>query len=164
MSFRDDKRGQAIQVGAVLLFATLIIAFSTYQAFVVPSQNKAVEFDHNQRVQGDLQELRSAIAAMSSTDSRRSTAVQFGTQFPNRALFLNPPDPSGELSVTPYENGVEIGNLTAEDSNGYWNDESQSYTTSILGYAPRYSGTSGRRIRCTSTRCCTTASQIGEPT
>ena len=37
-----DERGQAIQIGAVLLFGLLIISFASYQAFVVPNQNKQI--------------------------------------------------------------------------------------------------------------------------
>ncbi|MFC6976212.1 hypothetical protein ACFQL1_18425 [Halomicroarcula sp. GCM10025709] len=64
MEFVGDERSQSIQVGAVLLFAVLIIAFSTYQAFVVPDQNRQIEFNHNQEVQQQLQDLRNAIVSM----------------------------------------------------------------------------------------------------
>jgi len=64
MQFWGDDRGQAIQIGAVLLFGILIISFSSYQAFVVPNQNEQVEFNHNQRVQGQLQDVRNAIVSM----------------------------------------------------------------------------------------------------
>ena len=67
MELRDDDRAQAIQIGAVLLFGILVISFSTYQAFVVPNQNENVEFNHNQRVQGQLQEVRNAIVSMPGT-------------------------------------------------------------------------------------------------
>ncbi|MDZ7746206.1 MAG: hypothetical protein U5K28_06720 [Halobacteriales archaeon] len=52
--FRGDTRGQSVQVGVIILFAFAIIAFTSYQAVVVPQQNQQVEFDHNQEVQSDM--------------------------------------------------------------------------------------------------------------
>ena len=44
MRFRDDTRGVTVQVGAVLLFATIIIALSVYQATVVPAASAGASF------------------------------------------------------------------------------------------------------------------------
>jgi len=54
----DDERGQAIQIGAVILFSFVVIGFSLYQATVVPDQNSEVEFNHNQNVQQDMLSYR----------------------------------------------------------------------------------------------------------
>ncbi|MFW5957258.1 MAG: hypothetical protein ACOCQ7_02355 [Natronomonas sp.] len=47
MNFGGDTRSVAPVIGFLLIFVILIITFSGYQAFVVPSQNEGVEFDHN---------------------------------------------------------------------------------------------------------------------
>jgi len=52
--WRDNGRGQSIQIGAVLLFGALIIALAGYQAFVVPQENEQVEFRHSQTVRSAL--------------------------------------------------------------------------------------------------------------
>jgi cytochrome c-type biogenesis protein CcmH/NrfG len=76
--FGADRRAQAIQVGAVILLGALVIAFSTYQAVVVPEQNRNVEFNHNQRVQQQLQEVRNGI--LSAADGQpQATSVELGT-------------------------------------------------------------------------------------
>ena len=100
MDIWSDKRGQSIQIGAVLLFASLIILFSVYQAFVVPNQNRKVEFNHNQRVQGDMVELRNAVMSSKATGDEEFVAVELGTEFPPRLIALNPPPPTGSLSTT----------------------------------------------------------------
>lgn len=61
MTFRDDDRAVTVQVGTVLLFASLVVAMSLYQATVVPNQNHSVEFRHNQEVKGELLDLRNAV-------------------------------------------------------------------------------------------------------
>lgn len=50
----SGQRGQAIQLGAPLLFAILIISPSLFQTFVVPSQNGEIEFRHNEQVRSQL--------------------------------------------------------------------------------------------------------------
>jgi hypothetical protein len=100
MRLWDDERAQSIQVGAVLLFGVLVILFSVYQAVIVPSQNQEVEFNHNQRVQGDMVELRNAVLETKSTGQDGFASVELGTQFPARLLGLNPPSPSGVLQTT----------------------------------------------------------------
>ena len=73
--YRDDDRGQSIQIGAVLLFGALIVALAGYQAFVVPQQNERVEFAHSQTVQDDMQDLRNALVSATGEASTRSVSV-----------------------------------------------------------------------------------------
>ena len=67
MDLLGDRRGQSIQIGAIILFGALIILLSTYQAFVVPDQNREVEFKHSQAVQNDLKEFRSGVISVASS-------------------------------------------------------------------------------------------------
>ena len=100
MDIGSDERGQAIQVGAVLIFGFIVVLLSTYQAFVVPSQNQEIEFNHYQTAERDMVDLRSEILQAKTTGEDRYTTVQLGTEFPNRILARNPPDPSGSLRTT----------------------------------------------------------------
>jgi len=142
MRFRDDERGQSVQIGAVLLFATLIIAFSSYQAFVVPQQNQAVEFSHNQQVQGELQDLRNAIVSMPGGGSTTATSVTLGTTYPSRALAQNPGPPSGSLRTEGTGDGrvaFSIRNATATGETGdVWDGSLRSYDTGVVSYDPSY--------------------------
>lgn len=140
MTFRSDTRGQAIQVGAVLLFAALITAYATYQAVVVPQQNRQVEFDHSQQVQGDLLDLRNAIVSPRSGGD--SVSVRLGTQYPSRALLLNPSPPSGSLRTVDTGNAsrnLTVRNATASgEVRDFWNGTSHRYPTGAFVYQPEY--------------------------
>lgn len=100
MDLTDDRRGQSIQIGAIILFGALIILLSTYQAFIVPSQNQEVEFNHNQRVQSDMLDLRNTILTTKTTGEDGYVNVELGTEFPARLIAINPAPPSGRLSTT----------------------------------------------------------------
>ena len=142
MRLRDDERGQSVQIGAVMLFATLIIAFSSYQAFVVPQQNQEVEFNHNQQVLGEMQDLRNAIVSMPGGGSPISTSVTLGTTYPSRAVAQNPGPASGSLRTVGTENelvNLSIRNATASGETGdVWDGSARSYNTGGITYDPSY--------------------------
>jgi hypothetical protein len=142
VTLRDDTRGQAIQIGAVLLFGTLIIAFSSYQAFVVPDQNREVEFNHNQKVQGQLQEVRNAIVSVPGGNVGQSVAVDPGVTYPSRLVALNPGPAAGTLRTEGTTNrryNLTIRNATTTGEAGdYWNGSANVYNTGGLVYAPNY--------------------------
>ena len=141
MDLVGDRRGQSIQIGAILLFAALIIAFASYQAFVVPNQNREVEFNHNQGVQSNMQDLRNAIVSVGGSDDSRSVTVELGTRYPSRLAARNPGPPSGSLrtvGTTDDSVGLRIANARATGETGdFWN-ESQRYNTGAVRYRPGY--------------------------
>jgi hypothetical protein len=136
MGFRDDERAQSIQVGAVLLFGVLVVLFAIYQAAIVPNQNQQVEFNHNQRVQGDMVQLRNAVLETKSTGEDAFVSVELGTQFPPRLLGLNPPSPTGVLQTTAErpviveQGGADITGSVCPGSD---------VTTRSIAYSPSYS-------------------------
>ncbi|WEL17978.1 putative surface protein, possible component of pili like system [Halorhabdus sp. SVX81] len=142
MSFRGDERAQAIQIGAVLLFAVLVIAFSLYQAFIVPTQNEQIELDHNVEVQQQLQDLRNAIVSMPGRTSGTGTTISLGTSYPARVVALNPPPPSGRLSTagtTDPRVNLTITNATVAGETGdVWNGSTRPYNTGGIVYEPDY--------------------------
>ena len=97
MQFGDDERAAAIQVGAVLLFGILIISMAMYQATVVPDQNEGVEFNHNQEVQGQMQDLRNTVVSVPGGGGGGSVTVELGTRYPSRSLLVNPGPAYGSL-------------------------------------------------------------------
>jgi len=142
MAFLDDERGQAIQIGAVLLFAVLVIAFSLYQAFVVPNQNAEVELSHSMEVQSQLQDLRNGIHAVVGGNPGSGVSIGLGTQYPSRLVALNPPPPSGQLrtigTTDPHVN-VTIVNAIADGETGdVWNGSARRYNTGGILYVPDY--------------------------
>jgi hypothetical protein len=147
MRFRGDDRGAAVQIGAVLLLGFLVIALSMYQATVVPAENKQVEFRHNERVQHDLQQVRNAIVGAGLDGDGRPVAVELGTQYPSRAVFVNPGPPSGSLRTDPLgtttiENAAHAkpdGTVDdASETHDFWDGSPRDYETTALRYAPNY--------------------------
>jgi len=97
MALRDDTSGQSLQIGAVLHFGRLVISFALSQAFVVPNQNRSIEFSHNQALEGQLQEGRNAIGSMSGGGTEGSVSVSLGVASPSHIVALNPGPASGSL-------------------------------------------------------------------
>lgn len=98
--FGTDERGQAIQVGAVILFSFVVIGLSVYQANVVPQQNKQIEFDHSQEVQSDMVDLRNGIVRAANADESGATDISLGTGYPTRVFALNANPASGRFATT----------------------------------------------------------------
>ncbi|WP_135304399.1 hypothetical protein [Haloarcula amylovorans] len=141
MSFVGDERAQSVQIGAVLLFAVLVIAFSSYQAFVIPNQNQEIEFNHNQQVQSQMQDLRNAIVSTLSGERTQAVAVRLGTRYPSRAVAVNPGPATGSLrtvGTTDERVKLTLSNASAAGETGdYWN-ETRHYNTGGIQYAPSY--------------------------
>ncbi|MCL9813021.1 LamG-like jellyroll fold domain-containing protein [Natranaeroarchaeum aerophilus] len=127
--FGVDTRGQAIQIGALLLFAALIVAAAGYQAGIVPDQNSEIEFNHNQQVHGEMVELRNAMLVASDRQSTQTRRVTLGTRYPERTLFVNPPPASGSLRTSDRQE-IRFENA---DSTG-----ATTFTTRSIEYRPRY--------------------------
>ncbi|QGN06888.1 hypothetical protein Hrd1104_05985 [Halorhabdus sp. CBA1104] len=144
MPFRDDDRAQAIQIGAVLLFAVLVIAFSLFQAFVVPNQNQQVEANHLQTVAGDMQDLRNGIISIPRTGEGRSVGIALGTSYPARLVALNPPPPGGRLHTVGTNDdtiNVTVANARAtdEETDDFWTGTNQTRYSGAIAYTPDYS-------------------------
>ncbi|MEA5407396.1 hypothetical protein VB773_07340 [Haloarculaceae archaeon H-GB2-1] len=137
-----DERGQSIQVGAILLFATVIVAFSIYQAFVIPDQNRAVEFNHNLEVGQQVEQLRSAIVASPGRTGREPVVIKLGVRYPERAIALNPPPVSGSLrteGTTDPDVNVSIQNADVSGETGdFWDGTSRNYSSGFVVYSPQY--------------------------
>ena len=142
--FGADDRGQAIQIGAIILFSFVVIGFSLYQATVVPDQNAQVEFNHNQEVQQDMLELRGGVLSAGSSGSGTTTTVQLGTQYPARIFAVNPGPPSGSLRTVDPGGGSTVTIANAEAGNDetadFWSGTGspREYTTRGLHYQPNY--------------------------
>lgn len=140
MSIQTDTRGVAGLIGALLLFAMLIIAFSSYQAYVVPSQNQEIEIQHNQEVHTEFTEFRTAVYMAGSTGNDQSQGFALGTQYPGRLIALNPLPAKGNLRTEP-TGEIQIENAELQQSSNaalYWANDSNTYNTTGLTYDPQY--------------------------
>jgi hypothetical protein len=145
-----DDRGQALQVGAILLFGILIVGLSLYQATVVPTQNERVEFDTYVDANADVEQLSSGISAAAARDYSTRTAVQTGVRYPTRTVFVNPGPPGNRLRTGEPET-IRIANATAvngEEANTgeYWNGTTREYNTTSVRFDPDYNQLQAPRI------------------
>lgn len=151
MNFEDDERAQSVLIGSILLFAILIIAFSSYQAFVVPNQNAGVEFNHNDEVQTDMQDLRNSLLDIRSVQStngeydviseHRPVRIRLGAQYPARLVALNPPPASGTIEAVEATAPLRIEN--AQVSGGTFESDpsvllESDLETAFISYRPSY--------------------------
>lgn len=142
MGFRDANRAQAIQVGAILLFALLILGISIYQATVVPQQNARVEFNAYQGATDDMVSVRDDVVTAGTEGTAASTTVQSGATYPARSIFVNPGAPSGTVSTASAPNvtlsGVRPVGSEASNTRAFWNATSGTYETNRVTFTPSY--------------------------
>ena len=136
MELWGDRRGQPVQIGFLLLFGVLVLAFAGYQGYVVPNQNAGVEFDHFRTVGDEFGHLESTVVDAVGTDAERSAALTLGVQYPSRLLASNPPPAAGTLRTTAARpvrvEAPGAGDLTAEVCG------SADATSRSLVYVPDY--------------------------
>jgi hypothetical protein len=139
MDVRAGTRGQSIQLGAILLFGILVLFAAGYQAFAVPNQNAGFEQDHSERVQDQMQEVRTGIHATAATGSPSPATVQMGVRYPSRTVFLNPTPGAGTLE-SEEAGDFEISGATAinSETRDFWGGNSKTYSTNKLEYRPNY--------------------------
>ncbi|WP_435333563.1 PKD domain-containing protein [Haloarchaeobius sp. TZWWS8] len=143
MEGRGDERAVTVQIGAVILLAFVVIAITTYQAQVVPDQNKEVEYNHNQEVHQRMQDLRDTFQTVPVRNVGGSVSVPLGTSYPARTIFVNPPRPQGTLATVGTDNSsvafaIQNANGTDAETRDFWNGTSRDYSTGALVYAPTY--------------------------
>jgi hypothetical protein len=141
---KDYDSGVSPLVGMLLIFAILVSLLALVQLTAVPIWNQAEEFDHQNAVQNDLQELSASVQKTASTGTVGSTAVELGTTYPHRAFTRSPPSPTGTLSVGD-ESGFALENAVAVDpeTRDFWNGTRRGFTTARLTYRPRYNEIEG---------------------
>lgn len=127
-------------MGSILIFGFLIAALGLYQLTVVPANNEDVEQRHSATVREDMLELRSALLDAGYQGSSRSIQVSAGTQYPARALALNPPPPNGRLTTEEVTGAVSLSGVEVVDgeADDYWQKEGFGFDTAHVVYRPAY--------------------------
>ncbi|MFC7019598.1 MULTISPECIES: PKD domain-containing protein [Haloarcula] len=139
MGLVGDERGQSVQIGAVLLFAVLIVSFSGYQAFVVPNQNRQVEFNHFTQTQAEMEDLRNGVIEAGQTGRTVPVDVRLGTEYPARLIAAQPAGSDGTLrtaTIGDSTNEIELRRTDADITDICGID---SPTTRTATYRPGYS-------------------------
>lgn len=140
-SLWTDERAVSAQIGAVLLLGFLVLSLAAYQVTVVPAQNEGIEFRHSQQVQSQLVDVRNGIVRAAVTGTSQPRSVTLGTEYPTRAVAVNPAPASGSLRTVPFagDSNVTVANSTALDveTADYWN-RTRNFSTLELVYRPDY--------------------------
>jgi hypothetical protein len=138
----SDDRAVAVQVGAIILFAFVIIAIAGYQASVVPDQNEQIEFNHNQEAQRQLQDLQGAIGSTPTAGGAQTVVVESSTSYPARTIFVNPPRVTGRLRTVGTSDpavAIEVRNATAVgETSDFWSGATRNYSTGAFAFDPNY--------------------------
>lgn len=95
----EDERGVSEVLGAILLFGILVLAIGGYQSFVVPQQNAEIEHEHDMQVNDEFPEIQKAISNAVARGRPQTASITLGTDYPLRALTVNPPGVAGTLST-----------------------------------------------------------------
>lgn len=133
-----DERGVSAIISGVLLLLILVMLFSMLQTTAVPNWNNEVEFEHNGRVQDDMQALRNTALAVAADGNRRSAIIELGTAYPSRVVLRNPSAPQGTLR-TDDPGTVTVDNATVpERPDDYWVGSPNTFTARPFVYSPDY--------------------------
>lgn len=148
-----DDRGQAVQVGAVLLLAIVVVALSLYQATVVPNQNERIEYADYRDATGDVADLRDAVLRAATDGDQVGVTMRTGTQYPNRVLFVNPPTAAGTMRTTD-AGTVRLSGVVATDSEGrnvraFWDGTERTFESRNVVFDPDYNVFEATPVRIT---------------
>jgi PKD repeat protein len=141
MDFWGDRRGQPVQIGFILLFGILVLAFASYQGYVVPNQNAQVELQHSQAVTSDMQTFRVNLLNAAENGQRYATEFHLGTDYPPRLVALNPPPVTGNVETESLGSGrlrLVADDASLEDICGYSRDGDGAVPSEGLVYRPSY--------------------------
>lgn len=133
---RADERGVSTVIGAILIFGFVVIAFTGYQATVVPNQNSEVEFEHFEGVQDDMIRLGSDVVSVANSDRTASPNVDLGVRYPPRLFAINPGPSAGRLEKRA-QGDIEIDGSAVSDLCG------GGSSTFGIGYVPNYNRLTG---------------------
>lgn len=127
--FTADERGVSEVLGAVLVFGLVLAVLVIVQVSGVPNANAQIEFQHNERVHGDFQELGEDVLVAGGTDRQSETSVELGLRYPVRLFLLNPAPVSG--AVYTEEADVSLLNVKALDTDpetaDYWDGSPRDF-------------------------------------
>lgn len=139
----NQDRGQSVVIGAVLVFGVVIISWSMYQGVVVPQENSRAEFDHNQRVQGELLNLRNSVLRTGATGVQQPESITVGTDYHSRTFAINFAVSGGRVTTREpapnNDNTLYLQNARALDAEtSDYLTGNLSFTTKSIVYSPFY--------------------------
>lgn len=133
-----DDRAQSIQVGVIILFAFAVIAFTGYQAYAIPDQNREVEFNHFRGTQDNMESVRNSVIEAGASSRTVPAEVKLGTRYPTRILGVQSPSSTGALVSDEIGGGSNVIELNNTDAGLTEICGTSSVRTQSLVYQPNY--------------------------
>ncbi|ELZ30251.1 hypothetical protein C475_00912 [Halosimplex carlsbadense 2-9-1] len=132
--------GRAVSpvVGAVLMFALLVLLLSVLQATAIPALNEQTEFRHSERVQSDVVDLAAAVDRTAATGVEQTVRIEAGLRYPVRPLFVNPGPATGTVRTVERRPVVVDNAVAGGESRDFWNGTERRVPTTGVVYAPNY--------------------------
>jgi hypothetical protein len=138
VDFRENTRGQTLQLGAILLLGIAVLGLTVVQSQIVPAENERVEFQHSMTAQDDMSELHNTIRRAGTSEGVHTAEITMGTTYPTRMFLINPPPAQGALWNGTSQT-VRVANVTATDdeTRDHLNG-SHTLQTKSISYRPGY--------------------------
>ncbi|WP_136716292.1 Ig-like domain-containing protein [Halorientalis salina] len=136
--FRGDDRAVSAVLGSVLMFGLAVLLVALVQLNAVPAANQQVEFEHNQRAQGDMQEFQEVLTRTAATGVEGTVKIEAGTGYPTRLFLFNPPRATGSLDLSESGTATLDNARAAGEAGDYLNGTERSFATKSVRYQPNY--------------------------
>lgn len=114
-----DERAVSEVIGAILMFGLVLAVLSLIQVSAVPAANQQIEYEHSQRIEGDFQQLDTAIDGAAFDGARSTTPLELGARYPVRLFLLNPGPVSGDIRTSASEVQLSGFNATNSETDDY---------------------------------------------
>jgi len=132
------ERGVSEVIGTVLMFALIVSLVGVVQVTAVPELTADAEFEHNQRLQGQLVDFSSAVSRTAGSGTGETVSIQLGVRYPQRVVLVNPPPASGTLATTPPAPVTIEHAVAGGEARDVWNGSVRTFQSRAITYDPAY--------------------------
>jgi hypothetical protein len=138
-SFIRADRGQASQIGFIIIIVALLGLFTAAQVNFAPQVQSETEFEHASEVLSDYQTIHSNLHGTAKSGQGGSTVLTMGSSYPSYLILTHPPGPAGTLQ-TEDPRPLEVSNVQAvnDETAQYLDGSTQSFQQQSLRYSPQY--------------------------
>lgn len=138
-NFAHADRGQASQIGFIIIIVTVLSLFTLAQVQLAPQVRGETEFTHGSEVISDFQNIHSGLQRTAKTGQGSSGVLAMGSTYPSYLILTHPPDPAGTLA-TEGPKSLEISNARAvnDETAQFVDGSTQSFEHHSLRYSPQY--------------------------
>ena len=146
--------GVSSVIGAVLIFATVILVAGQMQTGIVPENRLSRELKHDGKVSSQFESIDNKVLSSAMNEEVGSAPIKMTTSYSQGTLMgfwpkIQPPSPGSELSLGEFSNEIEVKNVRAiGDGSTFWPDNNGAakpcknldhcYNSSVLTYTVDY--------------------------